>query len=74
MDDPARSRAVRPEGFTRRIFKVVLALGAVLVVVAIGTYIDAKPYQRERIWITVHDAVHPGEPRRLAQNKDAPAP
>jgi hypothetical protein len=59
---------------TRRIFKVVLALGAALVVVAIGTYIDAKPYQRERIWMTVHDAVHPGEPRRLARNKDAPAP
>ncbi len=34
---------------TRRIFKVLLALGAVLVIGAVGVYIDSKPYQRERI-------------------------
>lgn len=43
---------------TRRIFKVMLGLGAVLVIGAVGTYIDAKPYQRERIWITVHEVIH----------------
>jgi hypothetical protein len=43
---------------TRRIFKVMLGLGAVLVIGAVGTYIDARPYQRERIWITVHEAMH----------------
>ena len=43
---------------TRRIFNVMLGLFAVLVIGAVGTYIDAKPYQRERIWITVHDAMH----------------
>jgi len=50
---------------TRRIFKVVLAVGAVLMVGAIGTYIDLKPYQRERIFITVRDFIHPGEPERM---------
>jgi hypothetical protein len=42
---------------TRRIFKVVLLIGALVLVGAVGIYIDAKPYQRERIWISVHDAL-----------------
>jgi hypothetical protein len=58
---------------TRRIFKVLLGLSAVLIVGAIGTYIDLKPYQRERIWITVREALHPDEPKRIVRTEDAPA-
>jgi hypothetical protein len=53
---------------TRRLVKVMMGLVAILVIGAIGTYIDAKPYQRERIWITVHDFIHPGSPERPARN------
>jgi hypothetical protein len=58
-----RERAIFELGrtfMTRRIVKVAAGILAVLAFVAIGTYIDAKPYQRERIWIAVHDVIHPG--------------
>jgi hypothetical protein len=58
---------------TRRIFKVLLGFGAVLVVGAVGTYVDLKPYQRERIWITVRDAIHPGERKRIVRSEIVPA-
>jgi hypothetical protein len=43
---------------TRRLVKLVLGLGAVLVIGSVGVYVDSKPYQRERIRIAVHDAMH----------------
>jgi len=57
---------------TRRIFKVMLVIGGLLAIGAIGTYFDLKPYQRERIWITVRNAVHPGETARPVRNENAP--
>jgi len=38
---------------SRRICKVVLGAGAMLVIAGATIYVTAKPYQRERIWITV---------------------
>jgi hypothetical protein len=29
-----------------------------LVIGSVGVYVDSKPYQRERIWIAVQDAIH----------------
>jgi beta-lactamase regulating signal transducer with metallopeptidase domain len=43
----------------RRIFKVLLGFCAALAVGTIGVYISAKPYQRDRIQITVHQVLHP---------------
>ena len=38
---------------SRGIFSAVLGAGAMLVIAVAGIYVTAKPYQRERIWITV---------------------
>lgn len=38
---------------TRRILKTLLGLSAALVFTLAGVYMVQKPYQRERIWITV---------------------
>lgn len=45
---------------TRRIFKVLLGTAAAMIFIAIGFYIDAKPYQRERMWIAAREAIGPG--------------
>jgi len=66
-----RERAIfelRRTFMTRRIVKVAAALLAVLVFGAIGTYMNSKPYQRERIWITVHDFIHPGGAKKPVQD------
>ena len=58
---------------TRRVLKVLLGIGAVLLMGAVGTYVDLKPYQRDRIWMEVHEAIHPVEPERISRSHDAPA-
>jgi hypothetical protein len=47
------------------LLKVLLGLVAVLVVGAVGVYIDAKPYQRARIWIAIREATHSGQRQDL---------
>ena len=42
----------------QRISKGFLGLGVVLIVGAIGVYIAAKPYQRDRIGITLQQSLH----------------
>jgi hypothetical protein len=59
---------------TRRILKVPLYLAAVLAIGAIGIYIDAKPYQRERMWRTVHQVVNSDNAPRIDRGKNAFAP
>ena len=49
---------------SRRIFRVALGLGAVLALAAAGIYVSSKPYQRERIWITVRHSFSPDHPQR----------
>ncbi|MGH8216816.1 MAG: hypothetical protein ACREPZ_14145 [Rhodanobacteraceae bacterium] len=48
-----------------RILKAVLGLGAVSVIAVVGTYMAQKPYQRERISITLH---------RVFESSQTPAP
>ena len=43
---------------TRRILKVTLGAAALFALGCIGIYIDAKPYQRERIWLEFREAVY----------------
>jgi hypothetical protein len=40
-----------------KVLKVIGVLGAAIAIGAIGIYVTAKPYQRERIWITLRQAV-----------------
>jgi hypothetical protein len=42
----------------RRILKGLVGLGVVLIVGAVGIYVTAKPYQRDRIWITLQQGMH----------------
>jgi hypothetical protein len=43
---------------SRRLLRTLLTCGAVLVLGAVGIYVDSKPYQRERMWITLQHATH----------------
>jgi hypothetical protein len=49
----------------RRILLAVAAFGSVLLASSIFVYVSAKPYQRDRLWISLQQAVHSdaGEPR-----------
>jgi hypothetical protein len=57
---------------SRRI-KVLFGLGAALVMGAIGIYIDAKPYQRERIWMALRQATHSEQRQDLGRGNAPPA-
>ena len=59
---------------TRRILKVPIYLAAIMAVGAIGIYIDAKPYQRDRMWRTVHQVVYSGNEPRIDRGTNASAP
>jgi len=50
----------------RRALQVLLGASAVLVLGAVGIYAVSKPYQRDRIWITLRHAMHSGESQDLA--------
>jgi hypothetical protein len=58
------------EFMIRRIFKGLLGLGAVLIIGLIGIYIGAKPYQRDRIWKTLHQVVYSGNAQRIERDKN----
>jgi hypothetical protein len=59
---------------TRRILKVPFYLAAVFAIGAIGIYIDAKPYQRDRMWETLHQVVYSDNTPRVDRGKNAFAP
>jgi len=46
---------------SHRILRTVLGLGAASVIAVVGIYIVQKPYQRERISITIHRAFEHGQ-------------
>jgi hypothetical protein len=56
---------------TRRILKGLLGFGAVLVIGLISIYIAAKPYQRDRIWITLQQVVYHENAQRIDRGKNA---
>jgi hypothetical protein len=56
---------------TRRILKVPLYLAVVLAIGAIGIYIDAKPYQRDRMWRAVYQVVVSDNAQRTDRGKNA---
>jgi hypothetical protein len=47
----------------RRILVTVAAMGAVLLASSIFVYVSAKPYQRDRLWISLQQAMHADEVR-----------
>jgi hypothetical protein len=57
----------------RTLLKLSLGLIAVLVVGAVGIYIDAKPYQRDRIWIAMRGTAHSGQRKEPRNGNGAPA-
>ena len=57
----------------RTSLKVLLGLVAVFVIGAVGIYIDAKPYQRARIWIAVREATHSGQRQDFRRGNGASA-
>jgi hypothetical protein len=55
---------------TRRILKVPLYFAAVLAIGAIGIYIDAKPYQRDRMWKALHQVVYSDNAPQTVRGKN----
>lgn len=48
----------------RKMLKAIAWIGAAAAIGAIGIYATAKPYQRERIWITLRQVVHSNDAQR----------
>jgi hypothetical protein len=58
---------------SRKLLKTLLGLGGVLAIGALGIYIDAKPYQRERIRIALGHGTHSDQREGPGRANGAPA-
>lgn len=56
----------------RRMLRILVGLTASLALVTVGIYVTAKPYQRERIWITVRQALQSDQAPRADQGRPSP--